>query len=295
VLPFTIPLDSTKSIASSSSQKYDRTPNNADESSSSDTSISRDFSQVGKPAVAAAAAAVSSATGTSADASATKNDQKNSAHGDTVLRVLLTFKQLQLLPAASVTSDAAVTSDTSDTAGSRSDIRQVDQQPSSSSAALEQPTGPATESSCSTIGSQAQPSLEPHHKNAAVEPIAATTNSSSSAATKPPGPSSALTDSLKQLALNDSSSSSTPSNTAAAAAAEPATAHPAAAAGIPTAAAAAAAAPVIERRLEAVLLSTAPRLLVVDDFFDAGLCAGLMNLANDKLVRSRVASGAQIQ
>jgi hypothetical protein len=50
---------------------------------------------------------------------------------------------------------------------------------------------------------------------------------------------------------------------------------------------------VIERRLEAVLLSTAPRLLVVDDFFDAGLCEGLMNLANDKLVRSRVASGAR--
>jgi hypothetical protein len=49
---------------------------------------------------------------------------------------------------------------------------------------------------------------------------------------------------------------------------------------------------VIERRLEAVLLSTAPRLLVVDDFFDAALCEGLMNLANYKLVRSRVASGA---
>lgn len=42
-----------------------------------------------------------------------------------------------------------------------------------------------------------------------------------------------------------------------------------------------------------MLLSTAPRLLVIDDFFDAGLCEALMALARDKLVRSRVASGSE--
>lgn len=48
---------------------------------------------------------------------------------------------------------------------------------------------------------------------------------------------------------------------------------------------------VMVRQLEAVLLSTAPRLLVIDDFFDAATCEGLMELARGKLVRSRVASG----
>lgn len=45
------------------------------------------------------------------------------------------------------------------------------------------------------------------------------------------------------------------------------------------------------RQLEAVLLSTSPRMLVVDGFFDAQLCNDLMELAEGKLVRSRVASG----
>eukprot|EP00775_Hariotina_reticulata_P008115 gene8115-8309_t len=44
------------------------------------------------------------------------------------------------------------------------------------------------------------------------------------------------------------------------------------------------------RQLEAVLLSHAPRLLVIDNFFDEALCQGLMELAREKLVRSRVAS-----
>lgn len=51
-----------------------------------------------------------------------------------------------------------------------------------------------------------------------------------------------------------------------------------------------AAAPV--RQLEAVLLSTSPRMLVVDGFFDAQMCEDLMYLTEGKLVRSRVASGA---
>lgn len=46
------------------------------------------------------------------------------------------------------------------------------------------------------------------------------------------------------------------------------------------------------RALTAVQLSSSPRLLVIDGFFDAALCEGLMELARDKLVRSRVASGA---
>eukprot|EP00879_Flechtneria_rotunda_P003674 GHRR01003911.1.p1 GENE.GHRR01003911.1~~GHRR01003911.1.p1 ORF type:complete len:380 (+),score=161.98 GHRR01003911.1:1720-2859(+) len=47
------------------------------------------------------------------------------------------------------------------------------------------------------------------------------------------------------------------------------------------------------RQLEAVLLSTSPRLLVTDNFFDAATCEGLMELAQGKLVRSRVASGSE--
>lgn len=47
------------------------------------------------------------------------------------------------------------------------------------------------------------------------------------------------------------------------------------------------------RQLEAVLLSTSPRMLVVDGFFDTRLCNDLMELAEGKLVRSRVASGSE--
>eukprot|EP00878_Enallax_costatus_P004227 GHUV01004457.1.p1 GENE.GHUV01004457.1~~GHUV01004457.1.p1 ORF type:complete len:357 (+),score=106.65 GHUV01004457.1:233-1303(+) len=47
------------------------------------------------------------------------------------------------------------------------------------------------------------------------------------------------------------------------------------------------------RQLEAVLLSTSPRMLVVDGFFDAKMCEDLMCLAEGKLVRSRVASGSE--
>jgi hypothetical protein len=49
--------------------------------------------------------------------------------------------------------------------------------------------------------------------------------------------------------------------------------------------------PPVVRQLEAVLLSHAPRLIVIDNFFDAALCQGLMDLARERLVRSRVASG----
>jgi hypothetical protein len=174
--------------------------------------------------------------------------------------VLLTFRQLQLLPTGGVSSDA-----NSDNA----QAEQQQQQQQQGSAQL------PTACSSSSICSETEPSLEPHLKNPTTTsgPIASTSSSST-----PTAATSALTSSIKQLALGSSNS---------AAAAEPATALPAAA--LP---AAAAAAPVIERRLEAVLLSTAPRLLVIDDFFDAGLCEALMALARGKLVRSRVASGA---
>jgi hypothetical protein len=50
--------------------------------------------------------------------------------------------------------------------------------------------------------------------------------------------------------------------------------------------------PQVPRSLRVLLLSTSPRLLIVDDFMPALLCDALRTLAADKLVRSRVASGA---
>ncbi|KAF8056253.1 hypothetical protein HT031_006441 [Scenedesmus sp. PABB004] len=67
---------------------------------------------------------------------------------------------------------------------------------------------------------------------------------------------------------------------------------PAAAAALPARALGALGAPP-PRQLEAVLLSHSPRLLVVDGFFEPGLCRGLMALAEGRLVRSRVASGSE--
>jgi hypothetical protein len=223
--------------------------------------------------------------GSGADNSEGKKEKKSES-GGTELRLRVTFKQLQLLPAGSFTG---VTSDTSSAASYTAQAEQQKQHGSTQ----QQTTGGSNSGSNSKIGSQANTTLEPHHTNltntdgASASTTITTTSSSSDE--HPAASTGALTSSMKQLTVADANS------TAAATVAEPATAlassAAAAAEAIPAAMPAAAAAPVIERRLEAVLLSTAPRLLVVDGFFDAGLCEGLMTLANDKLVRSRVASG----
>lgn len=44
-------------------------------------------------------------------------------------------------------------------------------------------------------------------------------------------------------------------------------------------------------RIKLQQLSSAPHLLIVDDFFDANTCRQLMQLAEPHLIRSRVASG----